>query len=161
MRGSIFVHGARSAPVVLFQAFELVGSLVSGLYSRPDKLDHAQTVQYEIDLLRFAKDRLSSPQSSRSEADEWMYLEAFLLHYRNLIEFSRGKPSCTDDLSITRSAESVFNGQAEQMSVSAQREPSADLGSLGLRLFGGIVPGRTGAHAVGTALLLATQPEAG
>ncbi|MGA2606198.1 MAG: hypothetical protein ABSH01_01920 [Terriglobia bacterium] len=70
------------------------------VFSRPDKLDHAQTVLYEIDMLRFAKERLFSADSPRSEADEWVYLEAFLLHYRNLIEFFRGRRRLNDDLSI-------------------------------------------------------------
>lgn len=75
-------------------------SKADGTYSRPDKEDHAQTVLYEIDLLRFAKGRL---EASSTKGDEWVYLEDFLLHYRNLIEFfgkplARGKKN--GDLSI-------------------------------------------------------------
>jgi hypothetical protein len=73
------------------------------VYSRPEKIDHAQTVLYEIDLLRFAKTRL---EEASTEGDEWVYLEDFLLHYRNLIEFF-GKPlnqarAANGDLSILR-----------------------------------------------------------
>ena len=74
----------------------------SGTYSRPDKGDDAETLLYEIDLLRFTKDRLLSPPRSWTEADEWVYLEVFLLHYRNLIEFF-GNPRPRDtDLTIKR-----------------------------------------------------------
>jgi len=63
-------------------------SATDGAYSRPGKEDDAQTVLYEIDLLRFAKSRL---ETASTQGDEWVYLEDFLLHYRNLIEFF-GKP---------------------------------------------------------------------
>ena len=59
----------------------------AGIYSRPEKLNDAQTVLYEIDMLRYAYDRLASPQPTWTQADEWVYLEDFLLHYRNLIQF--------------------------------------------------------------------------
>jgi hypothetical protein len=73
-----------------------------GVYSRPDKGNHAETVLYEIDMLRFAAERLFSPNSVWLEADQWVYLEDFLLHYRNLIEFfGKPKPRGTD-LTIRR-----------------------------------------------------------
>jgi hypothetical protein len=76
-------------------------STADGTYFRPDKESDAQTVLYEIDLLRFAKSRL---ESSSTKGDEWMFLEDFLLHYRNLIEFfGKGKKALRDgDLSILR-----------------------------------------------------------
>jgi hypothetical protein len=54
--------------------------------SRPKKLNHADTVLYEIYMLRFAADRLKREQWD-DQKDAWAHLEAFLLHYRNLIEF--------------------------------------------------------------------------
>jgi hypothetical protein len=54
--------------------------------SRPKKLNHADTILYEIYMLRFAADRLKREQWD-DQKDAWAYLEAFLLHYRNLIEF--------------------------------------------------------------------------
>jgi len=54
--------------------------------SRPKKLNHADTVLYEIYMLRFAADRLKREQCD-DQKDAWAHLEAFLLHYRNLIEF--------------------------------------------------------------------------
>jgi hypothetical protein len=69
-------------------------------FSRPDKLDHAETILYEIDMVRFARSRLCSSDFVASEADMWIYLEAFLLHFRNVIEFFRGRSSRSDDLNI-------------------------------------------------------------
>jgi hypothetical protein len=73
------------------------------LHSRPDKLDNAQTILYEIDMLRFSKNRLDEGKF-QSDADEWVYLEAFLLHFRNLIEFFRGKTN-GDTLTISQPAD--------------------------------------------------------
>jgi hypothetical protein len=61
------------------------------VYVRPDKLDHADTVLYEIDMLRYASGRLIEG-NWKDPRDAWVYLEAFLVHYRNLIEFL-GKPN--------------------------------------------------------------------
>jgi len=55
-------------------------------FSRPDKLTDAQTILYEIDMLRFAAGRLLRG-TWESEKDQWAYLECFLVHFRNLIEF--------------------------------------------------------------------------
>ncbi len=54
-------------------------------FSRPDKLSDAQTVLYEIDMLRFAANRLLRGKWE-SEKDRWAFLECYLIHYRNLIE---------------------------------------------------------------------------
>ena len=66
---------------------------------RPGKLTHAQTILYEIDMLRLAADDLTQ----ESEWNSWRNLECFLLHFRNLIEFF-GKPISrdSDTLSIRR-----------------------------------------------------------
>src|ERR1700682_1228529 len=74
-------------------------SPTSAEFSRFPKEDDAQTVLYEIDMLRLAKDHLVSPTNT---VEEWVYLECFLLHFRNLIEFF-GKPgSDATDLSLSR-----------------------------------------------------------
>jgi hypothetical protein len=75
-------------------------SAADGIFARRDKKNDAQTVLYEIDLLRFARDRLFSPPETWTERDEWVYLEAFLLHYRNLIEFFGKEHLADGDLSI-------------------------------------------------------------
>jgi hypothetical protein len=66
--------------------------------SRPAKLTHAQTILYEIDMLRFAAGNFARVDGWNS----WCNLECFLLHFRNLIEFF-GKPQPRqDDLSIQK-----------------------------------------------------------
>ena len=55
--------------------------------SRIDKAEHYQTVLYEIDMLRFCYSKVLSPPDGARDADVWAYLEAFLVHYRNLLYF--------------------------------------------------------------------------
>lgn len=55
-------------------------------FSRPDKLNDPQTILYEIDMVRFTVRQLASGKLP-PERTTWVYLESFLLHYRNLIEF--------------------------------------------------------------------------
>jgi hypothetical protein len=63
--------------------------------SRPKKLDHVDTIRYEVDMLRHAVSLLA--EQKLTGRDAWSYLEVFLLHYRNLIEFlGKGNPSETD-----------------------------------------------------------------
>jgi hypothetical protein len=56
------------------------------ILAKAEKLNHADTVLYEISMLRFASERLKREQWEHPR-DAWVYLESFLLHYRNLIEF--------------------------------------------------------------------------
>jgi hypothetical protein len=66
--------------------------------ARPRKLTHAQTILYEIDMLRFSAANLSVALEWKS----WQDLECFLLHFRSLIEFF-GKPKPRrDNLSVFR-----------------------------------------------------------
>ena len=67
--------------------------------SRPKKLDHVHTIRYEIDMLRFAAQRLA--EKTLTERDAWVYLEAFLLHYRNLIDFLGSENPRSTDLHVT------------------------------------------------------------
>lgn len=69
------------------------------ILSRPKKLDHVDTVRYEIDMLRFAAQRLA--EKTLTERDAWVYLEAFLLHYRNLIDFLGSENPRSTDLHVT------------------------------------------------------------
>jgi|HubBroStandDraft_4_1064222.scaffolds.fasta_scaffold150314_2 hypothetical protein len=68
------------------------------IYSRPPKLDHSDTIHYEISMLRYAALRLDSKLVER---DAWVHLEAFLLHYRNLIEFLGNDNPRPTDLYVT------------------------------------------------------------
>lgn len=58
-----------------------------GSVGRIDKAEHYQTVLYEIDMLRFSYSRIEKPPEGSREADVWAYLESFLVHYRNLLDF--------------------------------------------------------------------------
>jgi hypothetical protein len=55
-------------------------------FSRPDKQTDGDTVLYELDMFRFASKRLLQGDW-RDAKDGWVYLECFLIHFRNLIEF--------------------------------------------------------------------------
>jgi hypothetical protein len=69
-------------------------------FSRLPKLNHVDTVLYEIDMLRFATGRLVEGDWKDSR-DAWVYLESFLVHYRNLLEFF-GKPEASGtDVHVT------------------------------------------------------------
>ena len=68
------------------------------IYSRPPKLGHADTIHYEISMLRYAAQKLDSNLVGR---DAWVHLEAFLLHFRNLIEFLGNDNTRDGDLRIT------------------------------------------------------------
>ncbi len=56
------------------------------MLSRPQKLSHLDTIQYEIDMLNYCFERLQK-QKWQDVRDSYLYLEGFLLHYRSLIEF--------------------------------------------------------------------------
>jgi hypothetical protein len=69
---------------------------------RPDKLADFQTVLYEIDMLRFACAKVLTPWDGAKDGDVWVYLESFLVHYRNLLDFFGKPPSRDTDLTIER-----------------------------------------------------------
>jgi hypothetical protein len=69
------------------------------IFARPNKLDHAATVRYEIQMLRFTYQRLA--EQALVERDAWVYLESFLLHYRNLIDFLGSDRLRPGDLHVT------------------------------------------------------------
>jgi hypothetical protein len=69
--------------------------------SRPPKLTHAQTILYESDMLSYAAGKLDEA-NWQTEKDGWIYLEAFLVHFRNLIEFFGHPDPRGDDLTIVR-----------------------------------------------------------
>jgi hypothetical protein len=88
-------------------------------YSRPDKETHADTVLYEIEMLAFAKAHL---EKASTKGEQWAYLEDFLLHYRNLIEFF-GKPKPRDgDLSVCR-PDSIWQGAIPEDELRRMRTP--------------------------------------
>jgi hypothetical protein len=83
--------------------------------SRPSKFSNAQTILYEIDMVRFAAGSLGEPNGWSL----WRNLECFLLHFRNLIEFF-GKQPKGDNLSIQR-PEKIWPDQATRPSTEILR----------------------------------------
>jgi hypothetical protein len=75
--------------------------MMAKTFSRLEKATDAETILYEIDMLRFAASELVGGKVGREQ--EWVYLECFLLHYRNLIEFVGKEPHLvqTTDLHVT------------------------------------------------------------
>jgi hypothetical protein len=73
------------------------------MYTRKPKESHRDTVTYEIDMLDFCARRARREYSEA--ADKEVYLEGFLLHYRNLIRFFSGEHHREDkgDLSLANS----------------------------------------------------------
>jgi hypothetical protein len=73
------------------------------MYTRRPKESHRDTVTYEIDMLDFCARRARREHSEA--ADKGVYLEGFLLHYRNLIRFFSGEYHREDkgDLSLANS----------------------------------------------------------
>src|SRR2546425_1169948 len=61
------------------------------MYARPPKATDLETIRFEIDMLRFCYKRLTESREWEERGDEHVYLEAFLLHYRNLSAFFAGK----------------------------------------------------------------------
>jgi len=68
--------------------------------SRIDKAEHYQTVLYEIDMLRYSYSNILRPPDGGRDADIWAYLESFLVHYRNLLDFFGKSTSRETDLTI-------------------------------------------------------------
>jgi hypothetical protein len=83
--------------------------------SRPSKFTNAQTILYEIDMLRFAAGKLVE----ENDPSSWLTLECFLLHFRNLIEFFGNSPS-RDNLSIQR-PDTIWPDPATRPSAEALR----------------------------------------
>jgi hypothetical protein len=67
------------------------------LFRRP-KESHRDTIAYEIEMLQFSAGKLLSA-TLRSEQEEWMHLEVFLLHFRNIIRVLSGENHRHDDIS--------------------------------------------------------------
>jgi len=73
------------------------------MFYRQPKESALETVQYEVKLLRYCLKRLVAGE--QDDLLRFALLEAFLLHYRNLIRVFSGKVERDDELSIRRSHE--------------------------------------------------------
>jgi hypothetical protein len=75
------------------------------VFATPERLTDADTILYEIYMLRFTAQRLLEHHQEANwpdEKDAWVYLEAFLVHYRNLIEFLGKREARSDTLTVAR-----------------------------------------------------------
>lgn len=77
-----------------------------GGYSRTEKESHLDTIHYELSMLNFCGAQLDHLSRVDQRAAFNAFLECFLLHYRNVMEFLSGthhrkakKPGETSDLS--------------------------------------------------------------
>jgi hypothetical protein len=68
------------------------------MYTRKAKETHLDTVRYEIDMLDFCLRRLIEEPQPRDDGDRNVYLEGFLVHYRNLIRFFSSQHPHGNDL---------------------------------------------------------------
>ena len=69
------------------------------MYGRDPKESDRDTITYEIDMLDFCMTKLIDKHNASPLKDENIYIEAFLVHYRNLICFFSGKHHrCSSDL---------------------------------------------------------------
>jgi len=96
------------------------------VYERTKKQSHLDTVRYELDMLTFTYDALTKqeiPVPARH-----VYLEAFLLHYRNVVQFFAGntKKHRAGDLSthqpqvwagreLTKEESDLMRGPAQEL----------------------------------------------
>jgi hypothetical protein len=77
-----------------------------GAYSRTEKESHLDTIHYELSMLNFCGAQLDKLSSAGDRASFNVFLECFLLHYRNVMEFLSGnhhrkgkRPGESSDLS--------------------------------------------------------------
>lgn len=72
------------------------------MVGRPKKASPQETIEYEINMLRFAHIQINRAAQSDDLRDHrfWMMIECFLLHYRNLIQFLSPSGKWKDDLSL-------------------------------------------------------------
>ena len=102
---------------------------------RIDKAEHYQTVLYEIDMLRFSYSRIIEPPDGAKDADVWAYLESFLVHYRNLLDFF-GKPTpYNTDLTIER-PERIWSQESGVADRTPSDETLQEIKTLGKALWG-------------------------
>lgn len=75
------------------------------MHSTPSKKSNRGTVTYEIEMLKFCFQGLHKV-GTKGDGERNLYLEGFLLHFRNLVRFLSGKHHREDkgDTSLARPA---------------------------------------------------------
>jgi hypothetical protein len=68
------------------------------MYSR-NKETYLDAIGYEVEMLRFCREQILQRPSSSDTRAQSLYVEGFLLHFRNLIRFFSGKRPRPYDLS--------------------------------------------------------------
>ena len=68
------------------------------MYSRT-KNTHLDAIGYEIEMLRYCREQMQAPPSPPDARATSLYIEGFLIHFRNLIRFFSGKRPRPYDLS--------------------------------------------------------------
>jgi hypothetical protein len=104
-------------------------------FSRVRKFNHADTVLYEIDMLRFTATKLSE-SDWKEPRDAWVYLESFLVHYRSLLHFFGTPKASRTDVHVTtiwrleklKPPDNLAEIRATGMELLKQYEPSDDEG---------------------------------
>ena len=102
--------------------------------SRIDKAEHYQTVLYEIDMLRYSYSRILKPPDGARYADVWAYLESFLVHYRNLLDFF-GKPNPRRTDLTGKHPEMIWSTEAGLNDRMPDREDLQKMRTVGRRLW--------------------------
>src|SRR5438046_2485941 len=105
------------------------------MISRPEKLSDALTILYEIDMFRYSASKLLHDRCQLG-MDQYVHLECFLLHFRNLIEFlgksSKGKSRTRDDdLHIEKPADIWPVAETRPAGAALQRLHERGQGSVG------------------------------
>ncbi len=73
------------------------------MYTRGEKENDLDTIIYEINMLDHCFQRCKQTTETEDQGDRNTFLEGFLLHYRNLIEFFSGRQTrYSTDLSISK-----------------------------------------------------------
>ncbi len=69
------------------------------MYARPPKQLPLDTINYEIGMVEHCFQRLKpEPREKCSSKECYVYIECFLLHYRNLVRFFSGNRADKHDL---------------------------------------------------------------
>jgi len=99
------------------------------MYARRPKESHRDTVTYEIEMLGFCARRVTRGENAE-ENDRNVYLEAFLLHYRNLIRFFSGEHHREDKEDLSTANSTAWAGrELTPAEVAAIKEPAKALDS--------------------------------
>lgn len=102
--------------------------------SRIPKAEHYETVLYEIDMLRYSYSQILKPPDGARDADVWAYLESFLVHYRNLLDFF-GKPQASStDLTLAH-PEMIWVADAGLTDRAPSQETLENIRALGRKVW--------------------------